>query len=605
MNKLWDFDDYVNHLMHRNGIVRRWALEALDNRFPYKYADQVSCLLNDEDEHLVCHALRYLSRHQAVHHAPAILEKFQSTQGIISSNSAITLAKMHYEPATNVILEKFTNPGTEETFLGILDFLGMMRSEKCRATLQSAANQIRGPLFSGALIYNLVRHYNPEDVKLIMDIYLDPDNRDGALLRYILSPLGCDSYFIYLTECGENEILSKPADTLNNLLTSNPQIQIGSSMLDGLIQSLKNGEHKDFVSSIISDAGNIISQRYSRSNSDDELKDLFEKDTLCMTFLEDLSKRSALWKEAAEFSYVGSEVIAFVLSIYFGIMERGAYVNAFLQNWEKKDLIHAIENAGPSLPAKIREKIKELAPIPEIKEVLKKGYETWGGIWAVRMMADIGDPAFVPDLIYVLSNSDSLDYIHDHAIGAINALDESADKPLLTAVKNHELEIWESLFVLQYLPYSEAYDLAVDRWEAESDYDNLDLCEAFAGCLKGIGDKRGIETLQDIYAYMVNDCPEVEDSLECLSELHQVELPELPEINNSRRKRYERQKAKKRRLNKLAGNYSRQRKQQGLTGKPGHAVAFKRNSPKVGRNEPCPCGSGKKYKKCCLNKNEI
>ncbi len=26
---------------------------------------------------------------------------------------------------------------------------------------------------------------------------------------------------------------------------------------------------------------------------------------------------------------------------------------------------------------------------------------------------------------------------------------------------------------------------------------------------------------------------------------------------------------------------------------------FKRPTPKVGRNEPCPCGSGKKYKKCC------
>ena len=22
----------------------------------------------------------------------------------------------------------------------------------------------------------------------------------------------------------------------------------------------------------------------------------------------------------------------------------------------------------------------------------------------------------------------------------------------------------------------------------------------------------------------------------------------------------------------------------------------------VGRNEPCPCGSGKKFKKCCLNR---
>lgn len=24
-------------------------------------------------------------------------------------------------------------------------------------------------------------------------------------------------------------------------------------------------------------------------------------------------------------------------------------------------------------------------------------------------------------------------------------------------------------------------------------------------------------------------------------------------------------------------------------------------SPKIGRNEPCPCGSGKKYKRCCLH----
>jgi preprotein translocase subunit SecA len=25
----------------------------------------------------------------------------------------------------------------------------------------------------------------------------------------------------------------------------------------------------------------------------------------------------------------------------------------------------------------------------------------------------------------------------------------------------------------------------------------------------------------------------------------------------------------------------------------------RRNGRKIGRNEPCPCGSGKKYKKCC------
>ncbi|MFP4417755.1 MAG: YchJ family protein [Chitinivibrionales bacterium] len=27
---------------------------------------------------------------------------------------------------------------------------------------------------------------------------------------------------------------------------------------------------------------------------------------------------------------------------------------------------------------------------------------------------------------------------------------------------------------------------------------------------------------------------------------------------------------------------------------------IKRESPKVGRNDPCPCGSGMKFKKCCM-----
>ena len=32
--------------------------------------------------------------------------------------------------------------------------------------------------------------------------------------------------------------------------------------------------------------------------------------------------------------------------------------------------------------------------------------------------------------------------------------------------------------------------------------------------------------------------------------------------------------------------------------KQGEARPHRRESPKLGRNDPCPCGSGKKYKKC-------
>jgi len=34
-------------------------------------------------------------------------------------------------------------------------------------------------------------------------------------------------------------------------------------------------------------------------------------------------------------------------------------------------------------------------------------------------------------------------------------------------------------------------------------------------------------------------------------------------------------------------------------GEPEKPATVKREGRKIGRNEPCPCGSGKKYKKCC------
>ena len=33
----------------------------------------------------------------------------------------------------------------------------------------------------------------------------------------------------------------------------------------------------------------------------------------------------------------------------------------------------------------------------------------------------------------------------------------------------------------------------------------------------------------------------------------------------------------------------------------GKTPTLQRAAAKIGRNDPCPCGSGKKYKKCCLN----
>ncbi|MCB0027804.1 MAG: SEC-C domain-containing protein, partial [Anaerolineales bacterium] len=36
----------------------------------------------------------------------------------------------------------------------------------------------------------------------------------------------------------------------------------------------------------------------------------------------------------------------------------------------------------------------------------------------------------------------------------------------------------------------------------------------------------------------------------------------------------------------------------------GKGAELRRDAPKVGRNDPCPCGSGKKYKHCHMKQDE-
>jgi hypothetical protein len=602
MNELWKYEDYVNHLSHENEIVRRWAFSALENRFVNKYTDQVADLINDENEHLVCAALRYLSFHQAVQHAPAILERFKSGQGIISSNCAVTLAKMHYEPAIEVMLERFSTAEDSETIFGILDYLGNLQTEKCRTALKAAVIQMPDTIVLGSAIANLLHHYNPEDINLVMERFFNSGgsyNRHDTPLKNILSPLGGGSYFRNLTEFGKNEILSKPSETIDNFVFKNSHITIDEIFRENLIRLLENRRYQDFTTAIMLDTRNIIHARYPQNDISDYLREFFGQDTMCLHLLEDLSKRRPIWKQVESSNDFGADLISFIISAYFAIKERSAYVKALSPEAGVEELIQALQNSGPYLPVQIQDKIKALSPITELKTTLSKDLVAWGDIWTVKLMGMLGSKEFVPDLIRVLSNADSLDYIYGDALRAMTALDESADESILTAIKNGELGDWASFAILEHLPYTEAYELALNRWENPSE-DGMDSFELFSSCLRAIGDRQGIKKLQDIYADE-NDASYIGDSLECLSKIHMVDIPELPDIIKRRKERAERQKARMKELNKLA-KYHHSTKEQGMIESPGNVVPFKRKSEKIGRNEPCPCGSGKKYKKCCLNK---
>lgn len=582
--------------------MRHWAFTAIENRYPNRYTDEVCNLIGDEVEHLACAAPRYLAMHEAVQHAPAILESFRKDHGLIPSNCAIALGNMFYEPALDVMLEYFSSVKSEETFLGILEFLGKIDNDNCRAALKSAIMQMQDTLILASAVANLLYHHYPEDVPFVMDRYfdlIDRDQHDDTYLRNISWALGGAEYFRNFTELSQHTILENPGDAIDNHILRNTAIELDTVLRENMIKFLKNGLYEDFLALIMFEARSIVHARYTENAHPDWLDEPYGKDAITLTLLEDLSKRFSILSRIKDSKQFGCDLISLILSGYFAIKERGAYLTALSPDAGVEDLIWALKNSGPSLPKSIQNKITLMEPISILKNTLTENLMTWGDIWTVRIMGRIGNEAFVPNLINVLRNSDSLDYIYSDAIRAMNALDDSADKIILAAIKNKELDDWESFPILEYLPYSEAYDLALQRWEDESN--DMDSYELFAGCLRGIGDSRGIEKLQNVYANE-NDATYIGDDLECLSILHNVDIPEMPDIFRKREELEKRQKARQKELNELATNYKKY-KAQGALENGGKVVPFKRDSPKVGRNAPCPCGSGLKYKKCCLNKN--
>lgn len=47
MNRLWSYQNYVEHLGHPNSFVRSWAFKAIETQFPRKVTKEVSNLIGE------------------------------------------------------------------------------------------------------------------------------------------------------------------------------------------------------------------------------------------------------------------------------------------------------------------------------------------------------------------------------------------------------------------------------------------------------------------------------------------------------------------------------------------------------------------------------
>jgi len=602
MNPLWIYQDYVDHLTHPNNLVRMWAFDALEKRYPRRFTKEVSSLIGDSDKHLACMAPLYLASHNAIFAAPTILKCFQEHEGRVAGRCATALGDMRYEPAVENMLERLRFCKDADMLLGIVHYLSMIRRDDCHRALQNIFTRMRDDIFGNWIATSLLKHRDPEDVPLVLGNCLNTTVKDFDLDRFsrrLLVSVGATELYDDLSSYSRQNLLEAPRKALQGLQKQNPMINPSLKIIDDIISLIKKSEYQHIATILMFNARNIVNNRFPENEPKKHLVEIYEQDLLALSFLEEFSKQSSLWKHAGNDKSIGRKLVSMVFACYFSIQVRGGYLSALNPEASVEELISALKRTGPEFPETLQDRIIELAPVAELKGALSDELWTWGDNWTVKLMGRIGDKAFVSDLIRVLDDTaeDPLADIHENALVSLRGMDESAHESIISAIENEELtDALDIISVIEHLPYSESFDIAYRLWNDDS----VDSFELYARCLERIGNFRGIKSLQDIFSE--NNAIYLGDSLEVLSRLHGVDIPELPIIQRERIARIERQKKRKAELDELAQRVAELKTFNKLPGDsnvttPEHKIV------KIGRNAPCPCGSGKKYKHCCLNKN--
>jgi HEAT repeat protein len=252
--------------------------------------------------------------------------------------------------------------------------------------------------------------------------------------------------------------------------------------------------------------------------------------------------------------------------------------------------------------------------IPHAMAILEDPQDRyWLGLWCVDLLGQLRHTPAV-DLMIAAMRDDEGDFLKQSAVVALSRLDSNQVVPKLEASFAND-DIYYRMRVADTLgkslcPLAEA--CLVRLLPHETDHE---VTSALCGALYDLCATEGLEEwrqviLQDRFDSSYND---VRESLVTLAKMVDYNPPEMEQwraevqtasYGLARRERFlgklgmtvEQADTMKRLIEQLA----EQREEPARSYEsPAALVPIRRDTPKIGRNDPCPCGSGKKYKKCC------
>jgi hypothetical protein len=252
-----------------------------------------------------------------------------------------------------------------------------------------------------------------------------------------------------------------------------------------------------------------------------------------------------------------------------------------MANGMSTDAIARLRKTGERLPSRLRDEILEMgrAVVPDLVAVVEDG--DWPGIHAVDLLVDLGAVEAIQPLLDALADGEWDDILSNRVVVRLPELGAAVLEPVLAllavladAEDDHAPALCEILANLGVK--DERIFAALTERFVEGNSEDF-----WVGLLATYGDRRALPLVEEAIAAFEPDLSDV---------MSRVELRELLDAHE-----------------RLGGVLAPELREEidgwldawGRRFSPGTA-----RSRKVGRNEPCPCGSGKKYKKCCIDAQE-
>jgi hypothetical protein len=261
---------------------------------------------------------------------------------------------------------------------------------------------------------------------------------------------------------------------------------------------------------------------------------------------------------------------------------------------DARALVRRLIPVGETLPAKLGDEIRALGAVatPLLLEIVQDESlhpydapgEGWAPVNAVDLLGELRAVEAIEPLLAILRKSSCDEVLHGEILTVLGTMGQAALEPVLKAyAENDDRDFRFGLAsVLPELKVKDERIFSILVAELEE-------APGIAVSVGQYGDPRALPLLIRAFDELELERDEGSFANRDLVELRAA-IHELGGALNDR------QKAKYERGLK---SMERWRERQKLTRT---VPVMARN--KLGRNEPCHCGSGKKYKKCCLTKDE-